>query len=238
MGEAKNRKLAAEKVAGAIEAVKPEEVFRAVRQTMDALSNLSGVDCLWFSLVGAGLLKHLGVPARAVAGHASWRVGPGDGDMVVHDPSVTPAAVYVPSGQAVMFHAWIELDSPNGLKVIDFTTFQLQDKAAALDAADGGKTQVDFCPDFIWQDAPIRSMSTQEVAQAPDAGVYSYKRVKEVEAQVFQTQDHEDIERAVQAAIFVHGKIKLNEHVRVVGFDMETGEAQVEAPKLRNSRRP
>jgi hypothetical protein len=239
MGEAKARKKAAQAAVAAIAGVDRKIMSQAVIKTMSAITDLEGADCLGYAIIGAGLLKNLGVPARAVAGHASWRVGPGDGDMVVHDPGAEAVTVHQPFTKpdikAAMFHAWIEVDGPSGIEVVDLTTFQLADKARALDAIDGGKTQVDFCPDFIWERAPGAQWTSRAVAQAPQGGVFSYRREPRIEGAVFSRVDHEALETAVSTASFVYDKLARNEPVMVIGVDGETGQHQTQAPKMNES---
>ncbi len=239
MGEAKAKKKAAQAAAAAMAGINKKVVSEAVIKIMSAITDLEGADCLGYAIIGAGLLKNLGLPARAVAGHAAWRVGPGDGDMIAHDPGVEAVTVHQPFTKpdikAAMFHAWVEVDGPHGLEVVDFTTFQLADKARALDAIDGGKTQVDFCPDFIWQHSPSSHWTSQFVAKAPQGGVFSYRREPRIENAVFSHVDHEALETAISTASFVYEKMLKNESVMVIGIDNETGEHQTRVLKLSES---
>ena len=108
-----------------------------------ATSLYPGHNCLALAELGRLLLHDLGIRARMTAGFASWRVGPGIHDVIGHvegTPGVLPAGV-----KGLRYHTWLE---EQGF-IIDFTTFQLRQKAEVLDAADGGHTMVSWHPDFL-----------------------------------------------------------------------------------------
>jgi len=104
-------------------------------------------------------------------GHASWRVGPGDGDVIAHVPtasSVQPPGVT--TGLAVPLHAWLTL----GQAILDLTTGSLPMKAALLDAADGGHTTVQWAPAYLLVDFhAVRSY--EQVRQGATPGLCFYK---------------------------------------------------------------
>lgn len=226
MGEGKIRAREAARLLAIVERLDKAAIAQAVTKTMSAITDLQGVDCLGYAIVGAGLLNRLGLPARAVAGHATWRVGPGDGDIVSHDPSAMATTTYRPAGQAGLFHAWIELDGPMGLDLIDLTTFQLRNKAVALDSTDGGQTRVDFCPPFLWFAARSCLPSARSVAVAEHAGVYTYRRNRDVESVVFAGKDDHLLDAAITASAIVYNKLLEKEEVHVIGVDTETGDHQ------------
>lgn len=63
--------------------------------------------------------------------------------MVAH---VKQVPGYLPAGaQGFAYHAWLE----SGDTILDFTTYQLRRKAAELDALDGGRTAVNWCPEVL-----------------------------------------------------------------------------------------
>jgi hypothetical protein len=113
----------------------------AVARLATASSEKYGRDCLLHASIGKALLEKLGVDAKVVIGFAAWRVGDGDGDVVLH----VPAEGMKYDSTQIPFHAWLEV---NG-SVFDLTTYQLKDKARMLDAQDGGNTQVDWCPEYL-----------------------------------------------------------------------------------------
>lgn len=206
---------------GLTPAVDRDAFAKSVRLTMEAITTMRGADCVAYAIVGAEALHELGFKARPVAGYASWRVGPGDSDMVVHDPNANVSMVVMPTATAMMFHAWIELDTPVGVHMVDLTTFQLRDKSAALDSMDGQKTAVDFCPDYIWGTPPDPKWNAHSVTQSQDVGVYSYKRVPEIEMKVMAGIKIKEMYDAVKAVSFVYGKILLGESVQVIGVDKD-----------------
>ncbi|WP_321935340.1 hypothetical protein [Paraburkholderia sp. J8-2] len=142
MGEANRRK--------AMQDARTDELRAAVAQVAHTLSRLAsaasshlGADCYVHAALGQVLLTDLGFDARLAVGEAAFRLGPGDGDVVSHTPRVQG---YVPE-DAVGFgyHAWLVVLG----HIVDFTTYQLAQKARDLDKADGGKTQVDWCPPWL-----------------------------------------------------------------------------------------
>lgn len=117
-------------------------VARPVRQFLTAASNHFASDCLLHSELARVLMADVGIEARTVVGFAAWRLGPGDGDVIMHVPRNPDA---LPTQQEVLFHTWLELD----FLIADITTYQLRFKAESMDTADGGHTSVRWCPDFI-----------------------------------------------------------------------------------------
>lgn len=165
---------------------------QAVRDVCRAISDFGGADCTLYAIIGAQALCELGLPARAAAGSAAWRVGPGDPDVLSHAPEIT-GQLFVPEGasRAGMFHAWVEVDAVDGAEaaVADFTTWQLPAKARALDQADGGTTRVDFKPEYLW--IPRRQatrLSAHDVLQSFDTGVYMYRRHESIEQLVLSDE--------------------------------------------------
>jgi hypothetical protein len=149
MGQAKLKKQILERAAQQASQIDRNLLARAVRQVVGAATDFHGADCLLYALVGAAVLRELGVPAEAAAGSAVWRVGAGDSDVISHAREVAgPAFVQAGVSAAMQFHAWVEAP---GL-LVDFSTHTLPLKGAQLDAADGGKTTVDWAPEFLWID--------------------------------------------------------------------------------------
>lgn len=146
-------------------------IASGIRRLCMAASANIGIDCFLHAAFGCKLLEEMGVHAEYRVGFAAWRVGEGDGDVITHRPSV--AMTFSPG--AVPAHAWIEL--PGALAddalIVDFTTYQLRGKAAALDAMDGGRTLVDWAPDYLIARAATTS-SFHNVAQGK-AGQYYYE---------------------------------------------------------------
>jgi hypothetical protein len=93
--------------------------------------------------LGQILLSDLGIEARRVLGFACWRVGPGVGDVLSYLPLEDQPMF--PKRDALSYHAWLEVDS----MIIDFTTYQLRYRAKRLDATDGSRTRVAWCPGYL-----------------------------------------------------------------------------------------
>jgi hypothetical protein len=167
VGEAKRRKHEARALRAQLEVAVPQ-VAQALRKLATAASSHLGSDCYVHAELGRALLADLGITAQRVVGYAAWRVGPGDGDVISH---TREASSYLPPGaKGLAYHAWLQASD----FLIDFTTYQLQRKARELDAADGGHTQVVWCPDYLL--LPRSALrSYREVAVAPGPGVAYYE---------------------------------------------------------------
>lgn len=158
----------------------------AIRRLSQAASGYLGADCYLHAAFAARLLARQGVAAKVVVGHAAWRVGDGDADVVLHAP-----APNFPPQPGILFHAWVLVD---GVKLFDPTTYQLRQKAAALDAIDGQKTTVAWCPDYLLAD--VSRVSTLFDVIQKTQGLFFYKRVQELEERVLaeaQALDPEDV---------------------------------------------
>lgn len=219
MGEAKRKRQATEAISPAIEGVL-EHLSEAMHRVVGAVTDFHGADCLLYAEVGAEALRRLGVDANAVAGTASWRVGPGDGDVISHATSVLHpnALVGVPSGEmkAGMFHAWIEV----GTKVLDFTTRQFAHKALQLDEMDGNTTQVDWCPPFLWLERKDL-LSHADVASAPGAGVCSYERSRDIENTVLGGVDGDDRKYLANVVLQAMKSLQAGQKLNVIGLGLD-----------------
>lgn len=147
-----------------------ERLGHALRKLTNSASQNIGADCLMQALLAQQVLKEEGMDTKVVLGEAAWRIGPGDGDVITHSPTT---GGFAPVGvKAMAYHAWLEWKT----SIIDLTTHSLRLKAAQLDAMDGGKTNVDWCPPYLfipkWQ-----ARSLREVTQALNAGVSCYREI-------------------------------------------------------------
>lgn len=214
MGEATRKRKQAEHLKKLLASVDRSALQKAVNQVVRAITDFHGADCLLYASVGAGLLNQLGVPARAAAGSAAWRVGPGDSDLISHAPELAgpqfqPANIV---GHAVMFHAWIEV----GDHVIDLTTGSLSDKARMLDQADGGSTRVEWCPSALWMDK-AQMPSLTSVRDHPTAGVCAYIRKESVEKVVLSSIDTGSLDVAIHAAVHAYRAALTGTPLQVIG---------------------
>lgn len=159
-------------------------VSAALRKLADAAGGQQGFDCHVHAVLGREALREFGVGCSTVVGLAAWRVGPGDGDAVSH---VFNVPSHLPAGAKGMpYHSWLQA----GDILIDFTTYQLKQKAAMLDQADGGATTVEWCPDFLL--VPTSAKSTYEqVMRAPGAGVFFYAPNVELQHEVEGSYEHD-----------------------------------------------
>lgn len=153
----------------------------AIRRLCMAASANLNADCFLHAALGYKLFEQRGVEAQFRVGFAAWRVGSGDGDVITHRPSEN--SVYFPGSLPV--HAWLEVggfDDSAEARIVDFTTYQLHSKAAALDAMDGGSTLLEWAPEVLV--VPISSTSSfHEVAQG-NVGQYYYEFSHEITAEL------------------------------------------------------
>jgi hypothetical protein len=131
MGDARRKKLQAASRATALSAA-AQQVSAALRKLASASSGHLGSDCYVHAALGNRLLADLAIETKPVVGFAAWRVGNGDGDVISHTPRTQG---HLPAGgRGFAYHAWLDCSG----FIIDFTTYQLSQKALTLDAADGG----------------------------------------------------------------------------------------------------
>lgn len=241
MGQARTNQNAAEALA------RPDDVTlghlaAAMKQVLGAIANFHGAECLSSALIGTEVLRRLGYDARATAGSAAWRVGPGGGDVISHavEMQSQQGKVYAPnltgSGmRAGMFHAW----SVIGDYIVDFTTSTLREKASQLDAQDGGKTQVDWAPEVLWAHK-YEGSKFPEVANGYKAGTWVYRKHEEIERQVF-TQRSKDFDAQTPATVVLQAfeLLKSGGRVQVIGLGddgPQTLETAIEAGRARGHK--
>ena len=193
----------------------PEEIAvriaTAVRTLATTASSRLGADCIWHAMACQHLLAREGLDdARLVAGYAAWRVdGHDPGAVVCHH--VEGSAVAAGSG-GFLFHAWVAC----GSQVFDATTYQFRQKMTELDAADGGRTTVTWCPPFLLVDRkdckPWRS-----VRDGLQAGLFCYDAIPAVVEQVTGHPDtHLDAE-AIALLEHVYERVKDGNQLVVIG---------------------
>ena len=115
MGESKRRAAEREQLNEAISQVDIPRLAAAIRKLATAASGHIGSDCYAHAAIAQVILAKLGVEARLVAGYAAWRVGDGDGDVILHAPA--PGMVEQPGG--VPYHMWLEIED----HLLDLTTY-------------------------------------------------------------------------------------------------------------------
>mgnify|MGYP001354280115 CR=1 FL=1 len=173
MSESKRKRLEAARLAATL---KPavSRIAAALRNYATAASNSLGSDCYVHAELGRVLLNDVGIETRLVAGFAAWRVGPGADDVLGHVPHLT---AYAPTKcPGLPYHTWLYC----GAFLVDFTTYQLQQKARQLDAADGGRTTVTWCPPFLCA-LPQELRRYEELVHARTAGLAYYQARPELD---------------------------------------------------------
>ena len=184
----------------------PESITPIVKSISDALikyvtvASQHGVGCYVMSDLGRRLLEDRGISAELNVGWAAWRFGPNpldfaayapiDGDFVNDGPENTPALPY---------HTWLVYRGC----IIDFTTYDLRRAATLLERADGMRTTVTWCPNFlILPKADIRPLTI--VTHASKPGTCYYERRQDLEHMINAgyTLDAEDLQnvRAILAS--------------------------------------
>jgi len=156
-------------------------ISSALRRLLTAASGNFGTDCFIHSALAQTLLAQLGFESTLTVGFAGWRVGNGNSDVIIHAPLPD-----MPPQPGVAFHVWLEL----GGYLLDFTTYQLPQKAAQLDALDGGTTKVRWNPPYLF--ALKSSVSLLRDVIQLRAGLYYYVRETELEARVIASSSSLD----------------------------------------------
>lgn len=222
--------------AGNFASLDREAFAQAVRRTVSAVTDAAGGDCVLYARIAAGVLEQLGIPARAMAGSAAWRVGGGDSDVLSHARELAGAGMHVPlSGRdgtelpAAMFHAWALIEAHPPV-IVDCSTWSLVDKARALDAADGGKTSVQWSPACLFARAD-QVVSLHEVRQAHHAGAFFYARHADIEQMLGLERPDAGLDRAVAAALVAYRTLAAGQRVRLIGVDEHGLQPDDEAPK-------
>lgn len=148
---------------------------KAIQALCNATSGSHGSDCAMIAGLAVEFMKHHDIQSEIVVGESAWRIdGEDAGACVVHVNVGAPLTAFTDgTGKKMLhYHVWIKLDA---LWFLDLTTYQLDMKAKALDALDGGTTPVSWCPDYLlFTEAQLSTF--QEVQQSYDAGVAYYEQ--------------------------------------------------------------
>lgn len=162
MGESKRRSVV-------LPADFDREAFaRATRKVFEASSTALMRDCYTHAAITQAALRVLGITLDMRVGYAAWRVSDEPHGVVAHHPQ-SNTVDGLPG--MVMYHAWLQ----GGVDIVDFTTYQLPAKAAALDAVDGMKTAVVWAPGYLWVPA-VSGVSFEGVRDGYRPGLYHYRR--------------------------------------------------------------
>lgn len=143
------------------------QLANALQKLTEGASPAVGADCILHAKLAQALLCEHGVETTIAVGEAAWRTGPGDADVITHSPQMS-GYVFVP-GRPLPLHVWLTTEQGD---ILDFTTHSLKVKAQQLDASDGGKTSVEWCPPYLL--ATPRWSTLNEVIQAQGSGVFHY----------------------------------------------------------------
>lgn len=184
-----------------------ERVARATRTCTSSMSLKLGSDCVLHARFAQFLLQQNGIASRLCVGEAAWRVGPGDGDTIVHSYRLGGSG---PQGEmAFPLHAWLEVEN----KIFDCTTHSMRIKARLLDQCDGGKTTVEWAPAYLFMD-PSETLTLEEVTAALQPGVAFYRVVPALQARVQQVIDRNPLD---EEDLLVLRMVYSNPHAVLVG---------------------
>jgi len=184
---------------------------RSVRKIMEAAISQGAMNCFTNASLAQRALVKLGVPAELHVGYASWRV---DGEtphgVVAHHPQGETILDPTVNDEQVVYHAWIKA----GLSIIDFTTYQLPEKARFMDSMDGNTTPVNWAPDYLWV-SQKSCKPYKKVLQSYKSGVYSYDRKIELETFLKETASKDPGDTDV--LLFLYEKEKSGAGLNVFG---------------------
>lgn len=147
-----------------------QRVANGLKKLTTSTSSHIGTDCWEHATLAHKVLSEMGIETQIVAGAAAWRIGPGFSDVISH---LLDGGLHEFKGmRALAYHAWLKYQDD----VLDFSTHALALKAKQLDALDGGKTTVEWCPDYL--QLPAAQVKTlQEVAESDSPGLAYYEEV-------------------------------------------------------------
>lgn len=188
----------------------------AVKKLHTAASVQLGNDCISHAELARLALKQLGIDSTLVIGYAAWRVDGKDGGAVVgHHPKTSQAFLNVEaiSPNAMIYHVWLEV----GDDIVDFTTYQLPDKARRMDEIDNHKTPVSWTPDYLWVNKKT-GKTYEEVRDSFDSGVYCYEAdesIKETVEGVIEEVDDDDVNNI----LFIYKQMCNGIDLQVIGVN-------------------
>lgn len=132
-------------------------------------------NCILVAHTLSYILTEVGIKNNVCLGFAVWSVGQDKNDIITHLPN---SMTQIGQEGGMVIHAWVEVGEDR--KIIDFTTYQLKKKGKLLEVADGLKTNVKWCPDYLvtTQD---KLKSLDQIKHSKYAGNYGYQRVPKYE---------------------------------------------------------
>jgi hypothetical protein len=182
-------------------------ISSALRRLAKAACENIGSDCYIHAAIAQTMLARLGLSSKLVAGYAAWRVGKGDGDVILH----APLPHMPPQPGAVPYHVWLESNN----HLIDFTTYQLSRKAAQMDKLNGGRTNVKWCPDYLA--VPKKTVSPLHSVIQLRAGMFFYQQDAAIENVILSAAQPLDVDDVNTAWLLF-----LNQDLRVFGLNNMT----------------
>ncbi len=177
----KNSELTAQ-----LKALPLDLLARSIQKLAQASSPAVGRDCVLHAYLCQGIIRRLGVQTQLVIGDAAWRVGPGDGDVIVHSQQHGTQLDSVGAG----YHAWLQA----GNWLLDFTTYQFASKGQRMTAMDGIPMRVDWNPSYLFR--PLKQISPFATVVQKNAGLFYYQQNQAMQDHILAgfVPDDSDIE--------------------------------------------
>jgi hypothetical protein len=111
-----------------------------------------------------------------------------------------------------LFHAWVSC----GSQVFDATAYQFRRKLAELDAADGGRTRVTWCPEYLLVDCK-ECKPWPSVRDGLRAGLFCYDAIPAIVEQVTGHPDTQLDAEAIALLEQVYERVKDGNRLVVIG---------------------
>ncbi len=158
-----------------------DKLFELIQERLDPDKIITD-NCTAYSYIINLVLSELGIKSSIVLGYAAWRTGKKAHDTIANFPE---CVTFTGAADGINIHSWIEIES----NILDFTTYQLKQKAQNLDMADGFITNVKWCPNYLFT-PKSNLLSLTKVTDSYKVGVYGYQKVQNLEAvDIYESKD-------------------------------------------------
>ncbi len=157
-----------------------DTLFELTQERLDP--DITSTDsCIEYAAIINLILKELGIESSIILGYAAWRIGKKAHDVISHSPECV-TVIEGTGGNNI--HSWIEIEN----KILDFTTYQLKQKAQELDMVDGFVTNIKWCPNYLFV-PKSNLLSIKKVTDSYKIGVFGYQKVQKIEANKIENSE-------------------------------------------------